>query len=240
MYYQLIGDANQNTMVFLHGWGTDSSSFRGVLSLLPKNNWRYLLIDFPGFGESPEPIRDYTVYDYASEVVGLLKKLNIANAVIMGHSFGGRIAVVIGARYSEYVKKLILVDSAGLVMTRGIGYKIKVWSYKLTKRLVGCGLLKGGLKQSGSADYRALKSDVMRKTFINVVNQDLLLEAKKIKAETIIIWGKNDKDTPLKMGVKFNKVISASQLYVIENAGHYCFLDKIEDFVYILYDNIFI
>lgn len=240
MYYQLVGDAKQNTMVFLHGWGTDSSSFRGVLSLLPKNNWRYLLIDFPGFGESPEPSRDYTVYDYASEVVSLLKKLSITNAVIVGHSFGGRIAVVIGSRYPEYAKKIVLVDSAGLVMNRGIGYKIKVWNYKFKKKLTSLGLLKGASKPAGSADYRVLKSDIMRKTFINVVNQDLLADAKKIKSETIIIWGKEDKDTPLKMGMRYNKAIAESKLYVIEDAGHFCFLDKIEDFVYILYDNIFI
>ena len=240
MHYELIGKENEKTIVFLHGWGADSSIFRGVISFLPKKNWRYLLVDFPGFGKSSEPERDYNVEDYAKEVVKLLKELNIDKAIFIGHSFGGRVAVSLASRYAFYVQKLILVDSAGLIMNRGVAYKLRVWRYKLKKKMIQRGIVKGSLESFGSEDYRALKSDIMRKTFINVVNEDLLDNAKRVEAETILIWGKDDNATPIKMAKKFNRAIAGSKLFIIEEAGHYCFLDKTEDFVYILYDNIFI
>ena len=240
MYYEVIGNENKNTIVFMHGWGADSSIFRGVISLLPKNNWRYVLLDFSGFGKSREPDEDYHVNDYANEVVELLKDLNINKAIFVGHSFVGRVGVVLASRFKSIVQKLVLVDSAGLIINRGVCYKLKVWRYKLKKHLISKGLLKGDLSRYGSSDFKALKSDTMRKTFLNVVNEDLSFDAKKIDVETILIWGKDDKDTPLKMAHKFHKLISNSKLIVLEDAGHYCFLDKMQDFVYILYDYILI
>ena len=240
MYYEVIGNENKNTVVFLHGWGADSSIFRGVISLLPKNNWRYVLVDFAGFGKSGEPNKVYSVGDYAEELNQLMKNLNINSAIMVGHSFGGRVAIVLSSRHKELVEKLVLVDSAGLIMNRGVVYKFKIWKYKLKKFLMRKGVLKLNLTNDGSSDFKALKSDIMRKTFINVVNEDLSNYARQINIETILIWGKNDKDTPINMAKKFNRLIDKSRLYVLENAGHYCFLDKTEDFVYILYDNIFI
>ncbi len=238
MYYEIIGNNTENTVVFLHGWGADSSIFRGVISLLPKNTFRYILIDFNGFGESVEPERPYSVYDYADEVVKLLGELEVKKAIFVGHSFGGRVSIVIGSKYSSIVQKLVLVDSAGLVLNRGLIYKFLVWKYKFKKFLINKGKLKGDISKMGSLDYRNLKSDVMRATFIKVVNQDLLKDAKNIQSPTFLIWGGKDKDTPLKMAKKFHKAINGSKLFVIDDAGHYCFLDKTEEFVYILYDNI--
>ena len=240
MYYEIIGKENVKTVVLLHGWGADSSVFRGVVSLFPKNSWRYLLIDFAGFGKSPEPDIPYSVGDYAEEVAELLKTLEIKSAIFIGHSFGGRVSIALASRHSELVEKLVLVDSAGLIMNRGIRYKIRVWKYKIKKFCVKKGILKGDLKSAGSADYKSLNSDIMRQTFVKVVNEDLLKDAKKITARTVLVWGSLDKDTPIKMARKFKRSITNSVLYVLDGAGHYSFLDKTEDFVYILYDNIFI
>ena len=240
MYYELIGNNEENTMVFLHGWGADSSIFRGVISLLPKQKWRYLVIDFNGFGKSSEPEEPYGVGDYANEVVDLLKELGIKSAVFVGHSFGGRVAIKLASIYHSCVKKLVLVDSAGIILNRGLIYKFKVWKYKTKKKLIEKGFINGDLSKMGSLDYRNLKTEIMRKTFINVVNEDLLGDAKMIKAPTFIVWGAADKDTPIQMAKKFHKAIVGAKLFIIQGAGHYCFLDKTEDFVYILYDNIFI
>ena len=240
MYYELIGNNKNNTMVFLHGWGTDSSIFRGVISLLPKKEWQYLLVDFCGFGKSGEPPHPYSVGDYADEVVKLLKELHISKAVFIGHSFGGRVSIALASRHSSFVHKLVLADSAGIILNRGLVYKFKVLRYKLKKSLIKRGVIRGDLSKMGSHDYRNLKSDIMRKTFINVVNEDLSEDAKEIKVSTFIIWGDKDRATPIKMARMFNKAIKGSKLFIIREAGHYSFLDKTEEFVYILYDNIFI
>ncbi len=237
MYHCLIGEPNKKTVVFLHGWGSDSSVFRGVISLLPKNECSYLLLDFEGFGKSDEPNNVKTVFDYAEDVIKLLDELNIKRASFVGHSFGGRIALILGALYKDRVEKLLIVDGAGVIVNRGIVYKIKVFKHKFNKKLFNLGIIKK-VPKAGSSDYLALKSDVMRATFINVVNKDLLYLAKDITAKTYLVWGENDKDTPMKVANKLKAKIQNSELIVLKDAGHYSFVDKLQDFVYILYENI--
>ena len=85
MYYRFLGDTKEKVVLFLHGWGADCNSFCGVVSCLPKNNVSYLLVDFLGFGKSEEPAVPYNVYDYASEVVKLLRSLKIKEVIVVVH-----------------------------------------------------------------------------------------------------------------------------------------------------------
>lgn len=236
LYYEMIGNTKENVVLFLHGWGADCTSFRGVVFNLPKNDVSYMLVDFPGFGKSEEPTRSYSVLDYAEEIITLLDNLKISKVTIVGHSFGGRVGIVLASKFSERVKKLILVDSAGVIEGRGLCYHLKVGCYKLKVKLFG----REKVKLSGSDDYKALKSDVMRETFKKVVNEDLLDLSKNIKTPTVLIWGDKDKATSLKAGRKLNKAIKNSKLVVLKGAGHFCFLDKPTEFVYILYESIFL
>lgn len=236
MYYEIIGNTKENVVLFLHGWGADCTSFKGVVFNLPKNNISYLIVDFPGFGKSAEPERSYSVLDYAEEIIELLDNLKIKKVTIVGHSFGGRVGIVLASKFAERVNKLILVDSAGVIEGRGVKYHLNVWWYKLKVKLFG----RTKVKQSGSDDYKALKSDVMRETFKKVVNEDLLDLSKNITNSTILIWGDKDKSTTLNAGRKLNRAIKNSKLIVLKGAGHFCFLDKPTEFVYILYESIFL
>lgn len=236
MYYEIIGNTKENVVLFLHGWGADCTSFKGVVFNLPKNNISYLIVDFPGFGKSEEPERSYSVLDYAEEIIELLDNLKIKKVTIVGHSFGGRVGIVLASKFAERVNKLILVDSAGVIEGRGVKYHLKVWWYKLKVKIFG----RKKVKQSGSDDYKALKSDVMRETFKKVVNEDLLDLSKNITNSTILIWGDKDKATTLNAGRKLNRAIKNSKLVVLKGAGHFCFLDKPTEFVYILYESIFL
>ena len=146
------------------------------------------LVDFYGFGKTPHPDYPLTVKDYADGVLELMDKLNIEKATLVGHSFGGRVAIYIAAKYPEKVEKLVLVDSAGIKPRRGIKYRLKILLHKILK-MFGKGL-------KGSKDYRAL-SPVMKKTFQNVVNYDETYLLSDITADTAIFWGDKDKDTPL-------------------------------------------
>lgn len=240
MYYQKIGDCSKRVVLFLHGWGADLTSFAGVTFLLPPpSGVSYLLVDFCGFGKSPEPQRPYTIFDYAVDVKELLCKLKIDKVTIVGHSFGGRVGIILASKYKSLVEKLVLVDSAGIIEGRGLLYKIKIFRYKLGKKLVALRLKKKNF-DGGSSDYKALKTDIMRKTFVNVVNTDLKELAKEIRVPTVLIWGRDDDATTIKSAKKFNKLIKNSKLQIIENAGHYCFVDKPTEFVYILYESLFL
>lgn len=201
-------------MIFLHGWGGDVRSFLFVAKNLSVTS---TLVDFYGFGKTPHPDYPLTVKDYVDGVIELMDFLKIEKATFVGHSFGGRVAIYIAAKYPKRVDKLVLVDSAGIKPRRGIKYRVKVFAHKILKKF-GKGL-------KGSDDYRVL-SPVMKKTFQNVVNYDETHLLKDIKADTAIFWGEKDKDTPLYMAKKLNKKIASSHLFLLTNAGHFSYLDN--------------
>ena len=128
--------------------------------------------------------------------------------------------------YEILIKKIILVDSAGMKPRFNLKTKCKILKYKLLKKL--------GFKQEnkGSSDYKNL-SPIMKKTFSNVVNFFLEEYAKHIKAETLIIFGEKDKAMPVYMGKRLQKLIPDSALLVFKNASHFAYLDNFSDFVII-------
>ncbi|MDE7372574.1 MAG: alpha/beta hydrolase [Clostridia bacterium] len=211
-------------VVFLHGWGASISAFLFVAKAI-SDRYRVTLLDFAGFGESEEPQSVYSVKDYADDVVKLMRLLKISEATLVGHSFGGRVCLEIVGYYPNIVKKLVLVDSAGLKPRRGLKYYVKVGIHKLLKAV---GLK--GLK--GSADYRVL-SENMRGTFKAVVNYDQTYLLEKIKCPTAIFWGNDDKDTPAYMARRLNKSIPDSSIFWL-NGGHFAYAEDSRKFISIL------
>ncbi len=210
--------------MFLHGWGGSISAFLFVAKRLSRQ-YRVTVLDFAGFGQSPPPNVPYTVRDYAQEVVDLLDELGIEKAVLVGHSFGGRVALEMATFFKERVKALVLVDSAGIKPRRSICYYFKVFCHKLLKKM---GLK--GLK--GSSDYRAL-SPIMKRTFVNVVNYDQTYLLSSIECDTAIFWGDKDTETPLYMARKLKNCIKNSQLFMLKG-GHYSYADDYATFIAIL------
>ena len=84
------------------------------------------------------------------------------------------------------------------------------------------------LEKFGSDDYKQL-NDIMKQTFVKVVNEDLSDDARKISIPTLLVWGKKDKDTPLYMGKTFNKLIKNSKLIIL-NGGHYCHIENLQEY----------
>lgn len=136
-----------------------------------KKTRQVILLDFPGHGQSGEPQTPWAVEDFAGLVAELLGRLGVAGCDMLGHSFGGRVAIVLAAKRPQLVKKLVLVDAAGILPRRGISYYAKVYRYKLGKKLAKIGPidrlfhLTERQKNAGSAEYRAL-SGAMRATFV--------------------------------------------------------------------------
>ena len=116
---------------------------------------------------------------------------------------------------------LILIDSAGVIPRRGLLYYARVFCYKIAKKL--------GMKKlpKGSEDYAALTGS-MKGTFINVVNESSLPDAKRITVPTLLIWGSEDKDTPLYMCRKLQKSIEGSETILLKGAGHFSYLERQE------------
>lgn len=207
-------------VIFMHGWGGDASAFLYTARLI-MDDCRCVLPEFLGFGESDEPKDARSVSEYAEDVVKLMDALNIPSATLVGHSFGGRVAIELAAIKKDRVDGLVLVDSAGLTPKRGPIFKLKLFLHRVLKRL---GLK--GLK--GSKDYRSA-SEPMKGTLSLAVNYDETPLLKNITCPTAIFWGRNDKKTPPYMAKKLKAGIADSEIFWLEG-GHFAYLDDFDKF----------
>jgi len=234
MNYLKVG-TSKKMIVFLHGWGADMNSFLWLKDLFLEE-WSMLFVDFAGFGKTKEPDRPFFVRDYVFELKELIDKFDANEVVLLGHSFGGRVAIKFSFLFENCYKKLslVLVDSAGILPRRSLMYYLKVKKYKRLKAKAAQNeKYKTKLDKFGSSDYKKL-SPLMKQTFVNVVNEDLSFDAKFIKAKSIIVWGDKDTETKPYMARRLNRLIKNSKLYFLKDAGHFSFLEKKEEFVIIL------
>ncbi len=180
-------------------------------------------VDFYGFGATPAPPHPVTLDYYVQGVLELIKHYNMDDIIVVGHSFGGRVALKL-ADISGRISGLVLAASAGLRPKRGLKYHIKVFCYKCGKAL------RLNLQKAGSKDYRRLLG-AMKKTFINIVNENLAKTAKRIIVPTLLVWGDADRETPLYMCKRLNKYIAKSKTVIFEGAGHFAYLEQSGRFI---------
>ena len=232
--YETQGEGDP--ILLLHGWGASIEAMRSIANCAAGLGYCAVSLDFPGFGESGKLLRPWTLDDYARVTRGFIERLDICGCDVIGHSHGGRVAIRLASEDSALFCSVVLVDAAGIRPRRGLKYYFKVYSYKLGKRLARISWLdrlfsiSERQKDAGSADYKALGSDAMRKTFVNLVNEDLRGRVKKIENETLLIWGSEDRDTPLYMARYMEKHIKNAGLAVLEGAGHYSYADNYAQF----------
>lgn len=207
-------------MVFLHGYLSSSKSFGYQLNFFSKD-FEVYAPDFKGFGQNLGMEKPYSLDDYVKEFKEFLDKNNIGCPHVIAHSFGGRVALKALAEDSQLVDKLVLTGSAGLKPKLTVKKAVRRVAFKVLKRFVK----KEKLSRFYSKDYLML-DEVMKQSFIKIVNEHLDYTLPLIKNKTLIVFGKNDRETPLYMAKKLNKGIVDSKLIIIENAGHFCFVDK--------------
>lgn len=237
--YETHGEKNSKEILILHGWGANIASFAPVTKHL-STKFKVHILDLPGFGESDEPNAGFFVEDYANIVLEFIQKLNIKNPVLIGHSFGGRVIMKLVGKLGFEPDKIIFVDSAGIKPRRGLDYYFKVYSYKLAKKAINLvfpkdkaiKLIADMRKNKGSTDYNNA-SENLKKTFINVVNEDLRHHLPNIKVPTLLIWGEKDMDTPLRDAKIIEKLVPDAGLVVFKGAGHYSYLENLHDFIVI-------
>ncbi len=232
--YQVNGTGRP--VVLLHGWGCESNIFNTVYDWL-LSSYKVYVLDLPGFGLSEIPPTAWDANDYAKLLSEFLDKLNINKTHLIGHSYGGRISIVLAANEPEKVDKLILVDSAGIIPPRTAKYFLRLGISRIGRIVRKCGSLGSTIADRiahrvGSKDYR--DAGPMRATLVKSVNQNLQPLLTRIKAETLLVWGENDTDTPVSDGKIMKQEIQKSQLIILKDAGHYSFLDQSQQFCKII------
>jgi pimeloyl-ACP methyl ester carboxylesterase len=222
-------------IVLLHGWGGESRSFHPLQQALAPS-FRTLAPDLPGFGRSALPPTTWGVDDYADHLTTWLDDLSIERTSLIGHSFGGRVAIVLAATRPDRVDKLVLTASAGILPRRTLGYHLKVRSARLARKVLGTppiASVRPALERRlydalGATDYA--NAGPLRPTFVRVVNQDLRPLLPRIVAPTLLVWGEKDDSTPLADGKLMAREIPNSRLIVYRGAGHFAYLEQGERF----------
>jgi len=220
VHYNFSKKKKGEALVLLHGWGGSISSFDAIKKL--KDHYMVLIVDFPPFGKSEEG-QEWNVFSYANMLISLCEHLKIEKCHILGHSFGGRVGILVSVIQKSLVKKIILVDSAGMKPRRKPFYYFKNLEYKIRK------FFRFDTSQFGSSDYKALSPN-MKKVFSRIVSTHLEEYASMITQETLLVFGEKDKETPLYMGKRLNKLIKNSKLIVFKGCSHFCYLERPYEF----------
>ena len=208
-------------VILLHGWGQNTQMMEFIAKFLEKHFVVYNL-DLPGFGQSDEPTVPWGVMEYTDFLYHFCVKNKINNPILIGHSFGCRIAVRFAYKYKA--DKLVLTGAAGLRDKRTIVWYIKTYSYKLAKQLFPTGA-KYFSEKVGSDDYKNT-SGTMRQTFVKVVNDDIKPFLKDIRNETLLVFGSNDEATPLSKGKEMEKLMPNAALVVFEGDNHFAYINQ--------------
>jgi len=231
------------SLLILHGWGGSSGSWVEVSEHLAKRGLKVIVPDLPGFGKSISPSIPWEVKDYSNFLFNFIEKIGIAEANLMGHSFGGRITIKFATLYPQKFKNLILCASAGIKHPLTLGQKIVLnlslignflFSKRPLKRFkdIARNIFYSFLRKK---DYAKVKG-VMKETFQKVVAEDLRAELSKIKTRTLIIWGQNDKSVPLEDAYLMKEKIPQSTLEILPKVGHTPNLEEPEKLAEIIFN----
>ena len=224
----------EKTAVILQGWGTGMDLYDFAAGVL-NDGYRVVQFDFPGFGESDEPQVPWCPADFADFFCRFMETLEIREAVLIGHSYGGRVIFKLACRddLPFVITKIVLIDSAGVMPERSAAQKRKVRRYKMMRSFLMSKpvhamfpeVIDYWMSQQGSDDYRN-SSPMMKKCLVMAVNEDQKEEMPRVRQDTLIIWGELDDATPLSDAKTMESLIPESALIVLDGAGHYSFLEK--------------
>lgn len=216
------------SIVLLHGWGLHASVYQQLITLLKEQGYPVYAFDFPGFGLQPLQSTVMKLDDYVTFLHEFLikKKLLSGNApiVLVGHSFGGRVAVKYIARYPKDISRLVLT---GVPVIRHTSFKRKITflvavtggkMFAIFPLPVKDFLRKILYKFIGEWDY--YKAGPLKQVFKNIISEDLVQYAKTITIPTLLLWGDEDKIVPVTDVEKIKKIMSNAKIAIVEGTGH--------------------
>ncbi|EKD79857.1 MAG: alpha/beta hydrolase fold protein [uncultured bacterium] len=214
--YQEVGTGDMTPLLVMHGWGRSGNEWMGMAKEL--SDWsgrKVYVVDLPGFGGSTLP-QVKTIGEYSELVRSLCKYLNFEKVMLMGHSLGGRVGIVLGAIYPDLVERLILIDPAGVKQR-----SIKRVTLKLIAKLFAWipasirAKVIGGMMDE---DYR--NTPALRTLYRAVVGKDLRSYLSNITCPTTIVWGEHDPILPLELSKIYTKNLQNGKIRVVWGGGH--------------------
>lgn len=218
-----IGD----TILILHGWASSIDAWKKVVEELVVLGFRAIALDLPGFGQSDEPKEIWSLKNYSQFINFFTKTLDLPNFTLLGHSFGGRIAIDYSIRHSRDLHALVLVAAAGIIRHRRLKAIIfllltkfgnlifLIPKFKFLKNIIR----NIWYKITGEHDYKKA-SHKMQQIMKSVLRENIRQYLPRITQYTLILWGENDKSTPVSDAYILHKEISLTSLLIFKQMPH--------------------
>ncbi|WP_417449069.1 alpha/beta fold hydrolase [Kordiimonas sp.] len=229
-WFHVTEGRDGQSLIWLHGWGMEHASLKRLASIFKASN-KNVLYDQPGFGRTPKLRDGAGTEDYADDLARELEAVPGAPHILIGHSFGGRVAVQMAARHPTLVKAIVLIGGAGLQRRRSAQFKIRAWVIRNIGRLArfSDALFRTRLRdvyvqRFGSADYKNAGS--LRPTFVRVVNEDLSRTAKAVRCPALLIYGSDDTEAPPEIGRRFESLIPIARFVEVPGFDHWDILGR--------------
>ncbi len=228
VHYLAEGPDGGPVVVLVHGLGGEAEDWRNLAPYLTRAGFRVYVPDLPGYGRSERPTDfSYSVHDEADAVVGFLDALGLKQVDLGGWSMGGWIVQLVAARHSERVRRLMLFDSAGI-------YEKPAWETRLFTPISAAELdqLEALLMPNPPKIPGFVARDIVRESnghawvihravgsmLTGQDTTDTLLPG--LKMPVLIVWGTEDRITPLGQAERIHKLVPQSQLEVFAGCGH--------------------
>jgi magnesium chelatase accessory protein len=242
IHYQEAGDEKAPCMILIHGFISSTLIWSGVFLRLAKAGFRVIAIDLPGYGYSDKPANGrYTIDAQAHAVLGLMDRLGIEKATIVGASYGGAVAatmaldshervdrlVLIGAVSSDEPKKKLLLRISSLPVIGDLVTPLFLGSrWVLRKRMeemyrrIGTPLDEHMLE----ARHHLLATANMQRAMIRTVRRwsanRIARDAHLIRKPTMLVWGDEDNHIPISNAFALRDAIPNARLIIFRNCGH--------------------
>lgn len=208
--YEIVNPEAKIDIIILHGWGSNKNLMKQSFSPYMEK-FRHIYIDLPGFGNSTCSTI-LTTADYARLIELLMVDINASKNIIVGHSFGGKVALLLEP------ETLVLLSSAGIYTEKSLKVKIKIALFKALKKFGFSNVRKFFVAE----DAKTLNT-YMYETFKGVINEDFSQQFADSKSKALVCWGKDDTATPLSSGEKIATLMQGSK-FVAYDGDHYFFM----------------
>jgi len=206
---RVSGDSRP-TFVLLHGWQSDLRAMEVLGDLLSASGTVHL-IDLPGFGRSAMHDGTWGTPEYAACVLAYCREQGLSRVVIVGHSFGARLAIRLAHGHPALVSALVLIGAAGL---QPVGWpRVRRGMKRFLNRFLK--------RKFASRDY--LNAGNLRQTLVKTVSEDLAPLAAEVQAPALLLYGEQDDETPPSVGRRYHQLLKNSRFVGLEGKGHFPF-----------------
>ena len=238
--YLDFGDSDK-TLVLIHGLGASAERWEKIIPDLQKD-FRVIVPDLIGFGQSDKPLVDYTVDFFSEFLKKFLISINVPSIFMIGSSLGGQVAAAFTSKNNEMVKKLTLVSPSGMMKhsTRALDAYIMAALYPNEQSAkMAFEVMSGPNKE---VDSRTILEFVQRMKLPNakMAFMSALLGLKEaqvishvleqIRVPSMVIWGKEDPVIPIKYSTEFVSKIRNCSFHFMNGSGHTPYVDNPKQF----------